>query len=330
MQRSLVSVLGGVLALFMISATQAMTPLQECAPSSVPVVCLDAKLRQANLQLNAALKAATRHIEELQKKGERPVMNAFVNSQRQFNAYRDSNCTWQAIGVPIEDKSSYIKDCQIRSTLAREQELIAFTAGEPAVSPFSPGQSAASIEQTAPSAGNRARAQVAAAQPEYVAGQSTAQIGKDSVETVTVQPSVMEPPPVTPPASRAEAAEAGGVAKPRSSGVEWMLHSWLIDGTEKPLLPGSRITVSFDPSGKVSGIGSVNRYSGEVRFDQDGRMVWPGSGFGSTKKAGPPALMKQEQAFLQTLRRMADFRAKGDELILESASGRTALTFWRQ
>lgn len=326
MKRTWVSVLGGAIALMAVFAAQAMTPLEECMPSSVPVACLDAKLRQANLQLNSALKAATRHIEELQKNGARPVMNAFVNSQRQFNAYRDSNCSWKAIGVPLEDKAAFVKDCQIRSTLAREQELIAFAAGEPGVSPLPPDQEIESTGQT-PAAEPALAAETAPKQPEFAPPQSTVQTGKDAVETVTVQPSVMTPPVATPPVARAEQPTAGGVATTRRSGVEWVLQSWRIDGVEKPLVPGSMITVSFDPTGKVAGNASVNRFFGEFRFDQDGRMVWSGSSFGSTKMAGPPELMRQEQAFLQTLRRMTDFRAEGDELMLESGSGRTVLTF---
>ena len=44
-------------------ATASATPLQDCMQSSVLSVCLDAKLKAANKQLNATLKAAQERIE---------------------------------------------------------------------------------------------------------------------------------------------------------------------------------------------------------------------------------------------------------------------------
>ena len=106
------------------------TPMEECSTADVPVACLDAKLKKANLRLNATLKAAQGRIEQLQQEGRRSVMGAFVDSQRKFNAYRDSQCAWQAIhAAPGTNPSEYVKDCQIRATIAREQELNAFASG---------------------------------------------------------------------------------------------------------------------------------------------------------------------------------------------------------
>jgi heat shock protein HslJ/uncharacterized protein YecT (DUF1311 family) len=275
----------------------AMTPMEECAPSTVPMVCLDAKLKQANLRLNAALKSATERIEELQKSGERLVMGSFVNSQRQFNSYRDLNCSWQGIGVPQAQRAAAIKDCQIRATLAREQELLAFAGG--------------AAVATAP-------AESGLQEPEVSS--------EDGVESVTMPESPAPAEPVA--AAVQDSAPAAGPAAPRG-GVEWQLQGWRVDGAEQPRVPGSQITVAFDPTGKVSGSGSVNRYTGGFRFDQDGRLVWPPGGFAVTKMAGPAALMKQERNFLQTLRRMTTYRSEGNRLILESASGRTVMTFTR-
>lgn len=310
MHRSLVSMLGGVFALLVFSSAQAMTPLEDCARSTVPTVCLDAKLKQANLQLNAALKAATRRIEALQKSGERSVLSPFVNSQRQFNSYRDTNCSWQAIAAPQADKSAFIKDCQIRATIARAQELLAFANSE-------------AMEEQPATVAAAARIEV-----EDVADETTASpVAEVPVAEAPVSESAESP--ATPTAQITPPVASGTVAASPRAGVEWQLQSWRIEGTERQLVPGSQIAVSFDPSGKVAGNGSVNRFSGDFRFDQNGRIVWPSSGFAVSKMAGPPELMNQERSFLQALRRMSDFRADGSQLILESASGKTVLTFAR-
>jgi heat shock protein HslJ/uncharacterized protein YecT (DUF1311 family) len=293
MQHGLLGFAVGAVALLMAFGAQAMTPLEECAPSTVPMVCLDAKLKQANLRLNAALKSATARIEELQKKGERLVMGAFVDSQRQFNGYRDLNCGWQGIGVPRAQRAAAIKDCQIRATLAREQELLAFASGA-----------------------------TVAAEPGLPEPEVTRE---DGVESVAMPESPASAEPAAPAQDSAPAAESAA----RPGGREWRLQSWSIDGAEQRLMPDSLITVAFDPSGKVSGSGSVNRYAGTFRFDQDGRLVWPPGGFTVTKMAGPAALMKQERAFLAALRRMTAYRSEGSRLMLESASGRTVMTFAR-
>src|SRR6185295_5852063 len=103
---------------------------EECSTADVPVACLDAKLKDANLRLNATLKAAQGRIEKLQQDGRRSVMSAFVDSQRKFNAYRDAQCAWQAIhAAPGSNPAEHVKDCQIRATVAREQELSAFASG---------------------------------------------------------------------------------------------------------------------------------------------------------------------------------------------------------
>ena len=306
MYRALRCFMPGVLFFGIAFAAAAQTPLQECAQAAVPKACLDARLKQANLQLNAALKSATRRIEELQKKGERSVLSPFVNSQRQFNSYRDTNCDWQAIAVPQPRKAEFIKDCQIRATLAREQELLAFARGDAIEEPLSSENDASptEVEEVADEAGESPLAQAPIA---------------------AVEPAA----PTAPPAQVTPPVEPGAAKSSARAGVQWQLQSWRVDGAERALVPGSQIEVSFDPGGKVAGNGSVNRFSGDFRFDQNGRLVWPASGFAVTKMAGPPDLMQQERMFLQTLRRMRDFRSEGPQLILESASGKTVLTFAR-
>lgn len=276
----------------------AATPLQDCAPSSVPMVCLDAKLKAANQQLNATLKAAQEHLEQLQAHGRRPVLGAFIDSQRKFNAYRDAQCNWQGIrAAPGANGADYVKDCQIRATLAREQELADFVAGDD-----TPVAAA-----TAPPA----------AEPESRIAKNT------EPPPAGDQPAVVEPP-VAQPEMPAASLDSSSTA---SRNTEWRLVKWVANGAEKPIVADSAVTIAFDPSGKIAGNASVNRFSGTYRFDVDGRLQWPRAGFALTKMAGPQPLMAQERAFLESLRRTTQYRVDGQQLVLESQSGATVLTF---
>jgi heat shock protein HslJ/uncharacterized protein YecT (DUF1311 family) len=263
-------------------------------------VCLDAKLKAANKQLNVTLKAAQDRLEQLQAHGRRPVLGAFIDSQRKFNAYRDAQCNWQGVRAPSGANSAdYVKDCQIRATLAREQELAEFLAGDDAPA------ATASVPQPAESESriaNDALPSPAADQPVLA-------------ETPIPQP---EPPAVSP-----------GSSSTGSRANEWRLVKWTANGAEKPIVADSNISISFDPSGKISGNASVNRFSGTYRFDVDGRLEWPRAGFGLTRMSGPQPLMAQERAFIESLRRTTQYRVDGQELVLESRSGATILIFAR-
>ncbi|HWH47696.1 MAG TPA: META domain-containing protein [Burkholderiales bacterium] len=288
-----------VATLGLISAVVHATPLEECSTADVPVACLEAKLKEANLRLNATLKAAQVQIEKLQQDGRRPVMGAFVDSQRKFNAYRDAQCAWQAIhAAPGSNPSEYVKDCQIRATVAREQELSAFASGS----------------------------DVAPALPDAP---------KSETATGTREPEVADPAPVTieqpiaaQPAESPPPAPADSAA-PAKRGAEWRLSDWSVNGAPRQLVADSNVTIAFDPSGKLSGNSSVNSFSGTFRFDTDGRLQWPRAGFILTRMAGPPALMAQERAFLESLRRTVHYHADGQRLVLESADKSVVLTFSR-
>ena len=283
-----------------LSAAAAATPLQDCAPSSVPMVCLDAKLKAANQQLNATLKAAQEHLEQLQAHGRRPVLGAFIDSQRKFNAYRDAQCNWQGIrAAPGATGADYVKDCQIRATLAREHELAEFVAGD--------DTSAAAANALPPE------------EPESRIAKNT------QLPPARDQPTVAEPPAVL----TEKPAVSPDLSSTGSRGVEWRLVKWVANGAEKPIVADSAVTIAFDPSGKIAGNASVNRFSGTYRFDVDGRLEWPRAGFALTKMSGPQPLIMQERAFLESLRRTTLYRLDGPQLVLESRSGATVLTFTR-
>lgn len=277
------------------TSTPTPTPLQECAASSVPMGCLDAKLKAANQQLNTTLKAAQERLEQLQAHGRRPLLGAFIDSQRKFNAYREAQCNWQGIrAAPGANGADYVKDCQIRVTLGREQELAEFVAGDerPAAAAIAP--TVAEVESRSPGNAEPLAADQAAAvdQPEK-------------------------------PAVASDSSAMG------SRGSEWRLVHWVANGAEKPIIADSAVTIAIDPSGKIAGNASVNRFSGACRFDADGRLEWPRTGFTLTRMAGPQPLMAQERAFLESLRRTTLYRVDGQELVLRSRSGATVLTFIR-
>ena len=294
------SSMAAMAALGLLSAAAAATPMEDCAPSTVPLVCLDAKLKAANQQLNAALKAAQERLEQLQARGRRPVLGAFIDSQRKFNAYRDAQCNWQGIrAASASNSAEYVKDCQIRATLARQQELADFAADA----------------DTTPAA---------ATAPAASASESRIAKSPDPVPAADAR-AIAEPPAIQPepPAAASGAAPAG------SRGNEWRLVKWVVNGVEKLIAPDSAVTVAFDPSGKIAGNASVNRFSGTYRFDLDGRLEWPRTGFAVTRMAGPQPLMAQERTFLEALRRTTQYRVDGQQLVLESQSGATVLTFAR-
>jgi heat shock protein HslJ/uncharacterized protein YecT (DUF1311 family) len=287
-----------LLAVAPASTLLAQSAIEECRQDNAEhptlVSYLDKRLKQANLQLNATLKNAQERIEQLEKDNRRAAMASFIDSQRKFNAYRDSNCTWHAVQAePGNRGEEFVKDCQIRATLQREQELAAFAerhaaaAAEPAVESKETSHEPAQEEPPLPPA--------------------------------AVQENIVPPP--EPLAKPEDAAPAASVA--------WRLVSWIDRGKERPLLPDSTISVAFAPSGKLSGNASVNRFNGQYRFNADGELEWPKTGFALTRMAGPPALMKQEQAFLNALRRTRQFRAEGDQLVLESNDSSVVLTFVR-
>ncbi len=286
------------------SASAVATPMQDCAPSSVPLVCLDAKLKAANNQLNSTLKSAQDYLEQLQAQGKRPVLGAFIDSQRKFNAYRDAQCNWQGVRAPAgANSAAYVKDCQIRITLDRERELAAFVAEsqlqESAITATRPHEPE---EEDAPA---------------------------DGAGTPEPAPAGVAPAGSTP--STTKEAEPGPSASgvPVERGNEWHLVKWVVNGSEKPLVDGSVVSISFDPSGKLAGNASVNRFSGTYRFNVDGRLEWPRAGFVLTKMAGPAPLMAQERRFLESLRRTTKYRVEEQQLVLENQNGTTALTFAR-
>jgi heat shock protein HslJ len=112
-------------------------------------------------------------------------------------------------------------------------------------------------------------------------------------------------------------------------GHEWRLVGLVVAGTPTPIVPGSAITIRFDDNGLAGGAASLNRYQGGYRLGPDGALVWVGPGFAATRMAGPPDLMQQEAVFLEALQAASRIRIEEGNLLLESATGGTRLTFER-
>ena len=298
--------LAGAVAALVSLGAPAGNVLQECAQTTSErtdlLACLDARLKEANKSLNAALKEAQQKIEKLEKENRRSVQRAFVDSQRKFNAFRDADCSWQSVRVQAGGAVlEYEKDCQIRATLDREAALRAFVES-------------GSEESAAPAQ--------AAGEPSPPAAEQATQSAAVAMEPPVAAP---QPPPQVP--IRREVPPAG--ATTAQHGVEWHLVKWIVDGAQRSLVPDSKVTIAFDPTGKVSGNASVNRFSGPFRFGADGGLEWPPVGFALTRTTGPSALMAQERVFVEALRKTARYKVDGEELVLESTDGLVELTFAR-
>jgi len=107
--------------------------------------------------------------------------------------------------------------------------------------------------------------------------------------------------------------------------VQWTLERMMVEGRPYPLA-GDPPTVQFGGDGRVTGFGSINRFFGLMQIEANGRVRWPGS-LGSTRMAGPPALMRQEETFMQAIQTVKQWRIVGIKLYGHDAKNATELVF---
>ncbi len=108
---------------------------------------------------------------------------------------------------------------------------------------------------------------------------------------------------------------------------KWELKSITLDGRDIVMDLEANMTLAFSPDGKVSGFGAVNRFNGSYSLGPDGRLGWPGPGFVTTRKAGPPELMEKERSYLEALPK-TDRAILGNRVLrLQSEGESTVLTF---
>jgi heat shock protein HslJ len=107
----------------------------------------------------------------------------------------------------------------------------------------------------------------------------------------------------------------------------WELKSITVDGRPVIMDIDANMTISFGADGKATGYASVNRFGGTYAFDEAGALAWPGRGFMTTRKAGPPELMEKENAYLRALPKVNRAILNGAMLQLQSDDGSTALLY---
>lgn len=113
------------------------------------------------------------------------------------------------------------------------------------------------------------------------------------------------------------------------TGDSWQLRKMIKDNQQIELLEITPVTFSCDQQGNVTGIASINRYSGAFKVDDNGTLNWQGAGFIATKMGGAPETMQQEQNFLETLGNTSQGYVKDSILVLESNDGSDILEFSR-
>jgi heat shock protein HslJ len=106
---------------------------------------------------------------------------------------------------------------------------------------------------------------------------------------------------------------------------QWILRMMIIDGTEYGLT-GERPFVKFSGDGKVSGFASINRFSGSMQWDDQGKIQW--SPLLSTRMAGPPESMNQEGTFLKALPRVRCLSLDGIHLRAQGEDKQVELVFY--
>lgn len=109
----------------------------------------------------------------------------------------------------------------------------------------------------------------------------------------------------------------GGNRERLFRGAEWVVED--LAGTG--MIDRSRITVEFLEQGRVAGRASCNRYTGSYQLT--GEVLSFGEP-ATTRMACAPALMKQEQRFLDLMSEVVDGRiGRRGELLLRTAAGDT-------
>ena len=123
--------------------------------------------------------------------------------------------------------------------------------------------------------------------------------------------------------------EPAGGDMARMADAEWYLTRVIFDGAESGLgySSSSPVTIRFDKSGRVTGQGPINRFSGSARPSGDGRFSWSGAGLQTTQMAGPPEAMEREDLLFQILSQVSHYRVSGSQLILETEDSNSSLVF---
>jgi heat shock protein HslJ len=112
--------------------------------------------------------------------------------------------------------------------------------------------------------------------------------------------------------------------------IEWALNKMVQDEQDVALVKDSNITFSYRGESKVAGQATINRYFGNFEMNDKGDINWEKTKFGMTMMAGPPELMDQEKAYMETLPKTDSMYRLGSVLFLENTDGSNLLQFIRK
>lgn len=101
---------------------------------------------------------------------------------------------------------------------------------------------------------------------------------------------------------------------------------WIVEDIgDTGIIDRSRVTIEFLDNNRIAGRASCNRYTGSYALRGEGIEVGP---VAATRMACAPALMTQEQRFLDILQAATDIRiGQQGELLLTSAGGKVIRAF---
>lgn len=98
---------------------------------------------------------------------------------------------------------------------------------------------------------------------------------------------------------------------------------WVVEYiAERPVVDRSPARIHFGDDNSLNGNASCNRFFGKYRYNDKDLIIEP---LGSTKMACVPALMEQEQRFLETLPRATRVTIEQGLLILRDGEDRQIL-----
>ena len=110
------------------------------------------------------------------------------------------------------------------------------------------------------------------------------------------------------------------------AGIEWLLTRMTKGNETIALVKDSQTTFTCDENGRVSGQATINRYSGSLKLQNDGKIIWS-KAFIMTRMAGPPELMQQEANFTRALMQTSQMMLRNSKLVMKSEDGSTILEF---
>ncbi len=108
-----------------------------------------------------------------------------------------------------------------------------------------------------------------------------------------------------------------------------LVGKWLVEDIDgRGVLDRAQTTIEFGEDHSVSGSTCVNRYSGKMERTGDQLIFGP---LATTRRAGPPAMMEQEQRFLKAIGSVRSFESgEAGILYLISSNGEKLLRVSRQ